>query len=54
MSQDKFTHQQAVRLQKQIQHDQAQPVKPAEKRYKIENPQGFDNTIKVLSQPKKV
>lgn len=50
MAQDEMTPEQAKLLQKQIEQDQAQPVKPAEKRQRIDNPQGFNSTIQILSQ----
>lgn len=48
-----LTLQQARKIQKQIEQDQAQPIKPTEKRIKIDNPNGFDDTIKIVSRQKK-
>jgi hypothetical protein len=50
MTQDELTPEQAKLIQKQIALDQAQPLKPAEKRQKIDNSKGFTDTIQILSQ----
>ncbi|HEU4966412.1 MAG TPA: hypothetical protein VFT53_02940 [Candidatus Saccharimonadales bacterium] len=38
------------RLERQIAHDQAQPVKPSEKRVKLNT--NFEDAVRQLSRPK--